>query len=325
MERVSKGAGSAAVDARLWILGVCTERICLGASAAKCAQVRGMTMSEIENQNALFVATDLDIITDPVITSEHKQNDIQKAGKNYRRLDPSYYAWLRHKMEKAKAAHEAGQITAEAYDRLRARFNTVHLWAVENLGADNLKVAYQEFDVTDYHPPPPLPPSAIPPKNDTGTISSAELQRQDMLKRLKAVAEDRARAKAVEAASPVARERLTSCSYRGESYVVEVVEAIFRLPASSLEKIDSILAQDEPIRNLMLGHVLLGYVFEFPTYPGIEIHLAVVNTEVRPVLNIFLLECGKQVARVSLNHRFPRTLTLPYSKQREFRFTLVGN
>jgi hypothetical protein len=79
------------------------------------------------------------------------------SGACFRRLDPDYYAWLRHKMELAKKAASTGRITAQAFDALRTRFNIIHAWAMDHLGEDALRVAVQVLDPKTYVPPRLVP------------------------------------------------------------------------------------------------------------------------------------------------------------------------
>ena len=104
--------------------------------------------------------------------------DVGIDGTCFRRLDPDYYAWLRHKMDLAKKAAGAGRITAQVFDALRTRFNVIHAWAMEHLGEEALRSAIESLDPKRYAPlrldpgngqptdaPPPLkssPPAAPP-------------------------------------------------------------------------------------------------------------------------------------------------------------------
>lgn len=71
----------------------------------------------------------------------------------YRMLDATYYAWLRHRMENARKAHEAGRLNDEAFEALKTRFNTVHPWAVHYIGEDALRRAIRTTNVKIYVPP----------------------------------------------------------------------------------------------------------------------------------------------------------------------------
>ena len=66
---------------------------------------------------ALYAATNLDSWeTDK---PRHFARDVGIDGVYYRRLDPEYYAWLRHKMALAKKALETGRLGPAAFDGLR--------------------------------------------------------------------------------------------------------------------------------------------------------------------------------------------------------------
>ncbi|MBN1653535.1 MAG: hypothetical protein JXA30_07135 [Deltaproteobacteria bacterium] len=71
----------------------------------------------------------------------------------YRRLDPEYYAWLRHRMDLATKARESGRIDPTAFDGLRTRFNLVHAWTVDRFGEDALDCAIRHLDPKSYSPP----------------------------------------------------------------------------------------------------------------------------------------------------------------------------
>jgi len=71
----------------------------------------------------------------------------------YRRLEPEYYAWLKHRMELAKKAQESGRIDPTAFDELRIRFNLIHSWAIDRFGEDALHRAVSEFNPKTYSPP----------------------------------------------------------------------------------------------------------------------------------------------------------------------------
>ncbi|MFB3882442.1 MAG: hypothetical protein ACE149_14340 [Armatimonadota bacterium] len=129
-------------------------------------------MSATSSRSLLYVATDLD--TWETSTPEPDQDAIcERCG--YRRLDPEYYAWLRHRMEVAKQAHARGRLPAARYQELRRRFNTMHTWAVTHLGEAALVAAVKTLDPKAYRPPqveeweptpqpeqPPTPPHLFP-------------------------------------------------------------------------------------------------------------------------------------------------------------------
>jgi hypothetical protein len=93
--------------------------------------------------SALYVATDLD--SWETWTPEPDQDEIcERCG--YRRLDPEYYAWLRHRMGMAKQARERGRLASAQYQALRQRFNAVHFWAVAHLGEKTLVATIGTLD-----------------------------------------------------------------------------------------------------------------------------------------------------------------------------------
>lgn len=98
---------------------------------------------------ALFVSTTLESWTG---LRHVFARDVQINDTAYRRLDPEYYAWLRSRMNLAKGAHQAGQIDGGAYEALRAKFNGVHEWAMEHMGASALSEAVRNLDARDYRP-----------------------------------------------------------------------------------------------------------------------------------------------------------------------------
>jgi len=124
----------------------------------------------------LYVSTELD--TWETRTPEPDQDAIcERCG--YRRLDPEYYAWLRHRMEVAKQAWQRGRLAAAQYQELRQRFNDVHFWAVARLGEAALVAAVEALDPKAYRPPrvedweprprtelAPMPPHLFPAEGD---------------------------------------------------------------------------------------------------------------------------------------------------------------
>lgn len=79
--------------------------------------------------------------------------DVRICGICYRRLDPEYYAWLRHKMECARKAAQSGRLPALAFDELRTRFNEIHAWAMKHLGEESLLAAVKSLEPKEYDPP----------------------------------------------------------------------------------------------------------------------------------------------------------------------------
>ena len=129
-----------------------------------------------KRETALYAATNLKSWeTDE---PHHFARDVGIDGTCFRRLDPDYYAWLRHRMDLAKKRVGSGRLSAQAFNTLRTRFNEIHAWAIEHLGDEDLRSAVQSLDPKDYAPPridsldrrpnaaPPVPkasPPAVPP------------------------------------------------------------------------------------------------------------------------------------------------------------------
>jgi len=99
----------------------------------------------------LFVATDLSRFD--AAEPELYAPDVRVNGRCYRRLDPPFYAWLRHKMAIAKKAFDSGRLSPASFDELRARFNEIHAWAVAHLGDAALLAAVKALDPASYAPP----------------------------------------------------------------------------------------------------------------------------------------------------------------------------
>ena len=59
----------------------------------------------------------------------------------FRPLTPEWYAWLRARMEKARAAHQAGRLPEPTWNAMRAKFNALHAWAVAHHGKAALDTA----------------------------------------------------------------------------------------------------------------------------------------------------------------------------------------
>jgi hypothetical protein len=79
--------------------------------------------------------------------------DVTLDGVCFLRLDPEYYAWLRHKLSIAGKALDAGKIAYDKYGIMLARFNEVHMLAVDRFGRDNLGAAMESLNYRDYTPP----------------------------------------------------------------------------------------------------------------------------------------------------------------------------
>jgi hypothetical protein len=112
----------------------------------------------VPERRQLFVSTALD-----TWLTEHDSafaRDVQVDDIAYRRLDPEYYAWLRSRMQLAKAAASSGQLGLDAFDDLRHRFNAVQQWAVERFGEQILVATVRSLNAREYVPPaaePDLP------------------------------------------------------------------------------------------------------------------------------------------------------------------------
>jgi hypothetical protein len=99
----------------------------------------------------LFVATDISHFE--AAEPEVYAPDVRVNGRCFRRLDPPFYAWLRHKMTIAKKALDARRLSPASFEELRARFNEVHAWAVAHLGDAALVGAVKALDPASYAPP----------------------------------------------------------------------------------------------------------------------------------------------------------------------------
>ena len=102
----------------------------------------------MSNLRPPYISTDLRTlhVADPSYTSR----DLVADGRAYRRLDPDYYAWLRHKMELARAAFSHGRLSEPAFDALRYRFNDVYNLAIEVFDQSALQEAMQRLDPRTY-------------------------------------------------------------------------------------------------------------------------------------------------------------------------------
>lgn len=106
-------------------------------------------MAELHSE--LYVSTELDTWeAHPPIQAD--QDEVcERCG--YRRLDPEYYAWLRHRMEVAQRAVRAGRLAEGQFQEWRARFNAVHAWALRRFGEQPLVAAVKALDPRQYRPP----------------------------------------------------------------------------------------------------------------------------------------------------------------------------
>ena len=96
----------------------------------------------------LYVATNLDWWKPT--PQDLLARDVRVNGFCFRRLDPEYYAWLRHKMLLAEKAVESGRIPLLAYESLLVRFNEIHIWAEDRFGRETLAGAMKSLDRAGY-------------------------------------------------------------------------------------------------------------------------------------------------------------------------------
>ena len=96
----------------------------------------------------LYVATNLDWWKPT--QQDLLARDVRVNGFCFRRLDPEYYAWLRHKMLLAEKAVESGRIPLLAYESLLVRFNEIHIWAEDRFGREKLADAMKSLDQAGY-------------------------------------------------------------------------------------------------------------------------------------------------------------------------------
>ncbi len=102
---------------------------------------------EIEQQ-ALYVSTDL--ITQVLSVQEQ---DVKHEGRIFRQLTPTYFAWLRMRMQTAQSALRNKRISDKNWNILRERFNPIQQHAIELFGQDALKAACEGFNSNHYQPP----------------------------------------------------------------------------------------------------------------------------------------------------------------------------
>jgi len=93
-----------------------------------------------------------------------------ETGDGFRILDPAWYAWLRLRMERAKAARDSGKLGAAEFEALRTRFNAIHQRAVAQFGQAALAEALRVAGKVKAAPVAPAsiaapspPPAAAPP------------------------------------------------------------------------------------------------------------------------------------------------------------------
>jgi hypothetical protein len=79
--------------------------------------------------------------------------DIHLGDVCYRKVDPAYYAWLRHKMASVKRTFDAGRLPQATWVTMRRRFNRLQEWAIDHYGKETLQAAIRDFDPDTYAPP----------------------------------------------------------------------------------------------------------------------------------------------------------------------------
>ncbi|MBZ0273821.1 hypothetical protein K8I61_17410 [bacterium] len=135
------------------------------------------TPPELRFRHELFAATsllireiELDDAASPVNPAITLDLILDEAGKPtpFRFVTPTYYAWLHTRMKIAKAHAEAGRISSDAWETLRARFAVIHDFAVWRYGPARILAAVKAFDpkmAKAYEPPAnPLEPRVEKPK-----------------------------------------------------------------------------------------------------------------------------------------------------------------
>jgi len=107
------------------------------------------SVETVPNYQFLMVATNLDSweADDPRFGYEVMSDTC------YRQLDATYYAWLRHRMENARKAHESGAVDDTTFNALREQFNVIHTWATAHIGESALRTAIRTTNVKTYVPP----------------------------------------------------------------------------------------------------------------------------------------------------------------------------
>jgi len=98
--------------------------------------------------NVPFIATDLTELDWPIMPTSLQ--DIGIEGKSYRPLNPEYFAWLRHRMQKARDHTARGKMPAATFDALRSRFNALLDRAIDLFGESALEDAFEAMDPKTY-------------------------------------------------------------------------------------------------------------------------------------------------------------------------------
>lgn len=79
--------------------------------------------------------------------------DIMMDSTPYRRLDAPYFAWLRYKMTRARAAWQGGKVNPAVYGELRRRFNRIVDWVASHLSAGEVQMWVDGLDPVRYSHP----------------------------------------------------------------------------------------------------------------------------------------------------------------------------
>jgi len=112
-------------------------------------------------QPAIYVSTGLDI--HDIEDARDWPEDREINGTLCRRLSPEYFTWLRSRMLTAQAAHKAGKLPEDAWNKLRQRFNAMQELSIREFGKEHLQEVLQSFSPKNYQPPALRPESQEKP------------------------------------------------------------------------------------------------------------------------------------------------------------------
>lgn len=105
----------------------------------------------------IWVATNMDWFdgTDPRAGYETLDHPFtgRTPGVCYRQLDPTYYAWMEHTVDRALKAYNARRLAKDTYHRMRWSFNPVEEWAHELFGKGACEKAMRTYSPGRYVPP----------------------------------------------------------------------------------------------------------------------------------------------------------------------------
>ena len=121
------------------------------------------------NNTYLYVSTSLDTFEEPVNPTNNETGkptmpladdfrlDARARGLGdnyYRKLDPTYFAWLLYRVRKARdmAESRSPRLDYAKYIELRLRFEPVRDWAIKRWGEGAIKEAIKNLPA-DYRPP----------------------------------------------------------------------------------------------------------------------------------------------------------------------------